>query len=144
MSCERCRSRFFGVVAAKNLLRLSAASGESTPKERSPSPAARAKCQECPRCGILAVVSQDSPGGKKTGNWGAGDRKPFPGHVVHWGQWGPAALPLWAQQGKEASCKLTVQGKGLWAGQHRCQNPVSTQGVKDGTPNRGLPLCRSV
>lgn len=33
------------------------------------------------------MVSQDGPSGKKTGNWGAGDRKPFPGHVVHWGQW---------------------------------------------------------
>lgn len=115
MSCERCRSRFFGVVAAKNLLRLSAASGESTPEERSPSPAARAKCQERPRCGILPVVSQDSPGGKKTGNWGAGDRKPFPGHVVHWGQWDllPSLCRLNRGRRRAVSSRCRAKGSGL-------------------------------
>lgn len=46
--------------------------------------------------------------------------------------------------GKEASRKLTLQGRGLSAGQYRRRNPVSVRGVKDGTPNRGLPLGRSV
>lgn len=78
---------------------------------------------------------------RKLGCWG---QETLPWARGALGAAGPAALPPWACQGKEASCKLTVQGKGLWAGQHRHQNPVSMQGVKDGTPNRGLPLCRSV
>lgn len=127
------------MVAAKNLLRLSAASGESTPEERSQGQVPGAPALQDPACGESGQPRRKE--NRKLGCWG---QETLPWARGALGAAGPAALPLWAQQGKEASCKLMVQGKGFWAGQHRCQNPVSMQGVKDGTPNRGLPLCRSV